>query len=113
MTESIITQLTDMIHATLVDDIEPWPLPALETVQESLWQLRACPEVRDLLEAFRSQCGIGDAVYTLMDYDLISSAEVDRLSWRDGRDPYVAFKPLIRRAYMDSVARGLVPGRLN
>ncbi len=109
-----ITQLTDKIHATLVDETEPWPLPALETIQEALWQLRDWPDLRDLLEAFLSQCGIGDAAYTLMDHDLVTTEEVDRLPRLKDCDPsYLTFKPLMRRAYLDAVARGLVPGRLN
>ena len=49
MPESAITRLTDMIHAALVDETEPWPVPPLAVAQESLWQLRDFPDLRDLL----------------------------------------------------------------
>jgi hypothetical protein len=110
---SAIAQLTDMIHATLVGGIEPWPLPPLETTQELISRIRGWPDVPELLEAFLSQCGIGDALYTLLEHNLITPGEVDRLSCREGRGGYITFKPLVRRAYLDAVAQGLVPGRLN
>ena len=95
-----IPRLTDMIRAALVDETEPWPL---ESVDLGYYD--------ELMEAF---AGIGhpfDIIYTLLDRDFISTAEVDRLAHDDVQ--LAAFKPLIKRAYLDAVAQGLVPGRLN
>ena len=100
MPESAITRLPDMIHAALVEETAPWPL---ESVDLGYYD--------ELMEAF---AGIGhpfDIIYTLLDHDFISTAEVDRLAHDDVQ--LAAFRPLIKRAYIDAGAQGRVPGRLN
>ena len=67
----------------------------------------------ELMEAFDPQCNPDDALYILLDHDLITTEEVDEVVDPRDRNPWPALKPLFRRAYMDAVARGLVPGRLN
>jgi hypothetical protein len=89
-----------LIYAALVDGTVPWTLKPSDTVM--------CDE---LMEAF---AGVGhpfDVIYTLLDIDLITTEQVDRLAHDDAQ--LVEFKPLIRRAYLAAVAQGRVPGRLN
>ncbi len=99
--------LIDTIFATLVDETEPWP-PTID-------MLDASPEFgdRDLLQAFTAQGNIGDTLYILMDHDLITPEEVDRLARPGDCTPFMTYRPLLRQAYLDAIARGLVPGRLN
>ena len=85
------------LYAALVDETAPWPMKMGDG-----WD--------DLTLAFAGALGLGDALYVMMDHDLLDPEEVEHLS-RHG-ETYHTFKPLISRAYLEAVAQGLVPGRL-
>jgi hypothetical protein len=67
----------------------------------------------DLMEAFSGHLDDNDALFILLEYDLITTDEVDEVVEAYGRNHWPALKLLFRRAHIDAIARGLVPGRLN
>ncbi len=67
----------------------------------------------ELMEAFDPQHCRDDALFLLLKHDLITTEEVDEVVKTHGRNPWPGLKPLFRRAHLDAIARGLVPGRLN